>query len=306
MKLILLSDIHATSKQPIGRSDNYIMTCMSKLDYVYSFAKNQSAVVLQTGDFVDRTRDWLMVALLMEMMKRHKVKTYVITGQHDMYYRNVEENKIKSTTMGILREAGLINFLHQKVGNGVTLYGAGWKMDVPEKSLYETEDDYRVLLIHSSISMNKESHVSTTGAKKFAKKYKDRFDLIVCGDIHKSFKYTTGDTTILNTGPMLRKEATEYNYSHEPHFYMVNTRTRKIKKHIIPHADAEEVLLREHIERESEIQSIMDDFMEAVESAPEEVKTDVLSTLYELMNQMETKRSVVDAIERIIHDAEQN
>ena len=154
--------------------------------------------------------------------------------------------------------------------------------------------------------MNKESHVSTTGAKAFAKKYKDRFDLIVCGDIHKSFKYTTGDTTILNTGSMLRKEATEYNYTHKPHFYIVNTRTRTIKKHIIPHADAEEVLLRDHLDRETEIQSIMDDFMEAVESAPEEVKIDVLSNLYELIKRTHVKKSVVKAIERIRYNAEQS
>lgn len=305
MKFIVLSDIHATGRQPIGRSDNYIMTCMAKLDYVYSFAKKQSATILQTGDFVDKTRDWLMVALLMELMKKHKVKTFVVPGQHDMYFRNVEEHKVKSTTMGILREAELVTFLHQRVLHGVSLYGAGWKMDIPEKSMYENENDYRVLIIHSSISMNKESHVSTTGAKAFAKKHKKRFDLIVCGDIHKAFKYTTGDTTILNTGPMLRKEATEYNYTHEPHFYMVNTNTRTIKKHIIPHAEAEEVLLRDHIDRETEIQSIMDDFMEAVESAPEEVKIDVLSNLYELIKRTNVKKSVVNVIERIIDNAEQ-
>lgn len=306
MKLIALSDIHATSRQPIGRSDNYLLTCMTKLDFIYSYASNIRATVIQTGDYVDKTRDWLMVALLMELLKKYQVKTYVIPGQHDMYYRNIEENKIRSTTMGILREAGLVTFLHQKVTPGVALYGAGWKRDIPEKSLYEKEVHYRVLLIHSSIAMNQESHVSTIGAKKFLKKHKDRFDLIVCGDIHKSFKYSLGESTILNTGPILRKEANEYNLNHKPHFYVIDTRRRTIKKVEIPHVEGKRVLVRDHIDRETEIKDIMDDLVEAIESAPDEVGSDVLSNLYEYIKRIKAKQKVVNIIEGWIDNAKQN
>lgn len=313
MKLIGLSDIHISSKQPIGRSDDYFMAGLLKLEYIYSKAHMMGARILQTGDYVDRTRDWFVLPMLVNLFKQYKVKTYVVPGQHDMYYRNTEEKLIRATTMGILQETGFVKFINNAVvlstpeeKHGTIIYGAGWKKDIPKKSSLEKDDDYRILITHSSISMNKEPHVSITGAKSYAKKYKNRFDLIVCGDIHKAFKYTIDNCTIINTGPMLRKEATEYNFTHAPHFYVIDTIKKTLTKKYIPYASAEDVLLRDHIDREKEIKSIMDDLVEAIEDAPDEIKSDVLSNLYEYIKKIKASKNVVNVIERIIDDAEQD
>ena len=56
----------------------------------------------------------------------------------------------------------------------------------------------------------------------------------------------------LNTGPMIRAEANEYNFVHEPHFYHLTipnhpSENINYKKIEIPHEPGEDVLSTDHI-----------------------------------------------------------
>jgi len=301
MNFILLSDVHATSLQPRGRKDDYAETVMNKLDYVYSFAERKKAVVLQAGDYVDRPRDWLMLPRLISLLKTYEsVKTYMVIGQHDMYMRTRTTEDFRSTTIGLLQEMELVNIVRTATVGGVGISGAGWEEDevVPKIAANATHKK-RILIIHAPISMNKETGISTLGAKTFAKKHL-AFDVILCGDIHKSFFYHTEGTTIVNTGPLVRKEATRYNMLHEPHFYLYDSRTGKFQKKMVPCEESKDVISRDHIDREAEINGIMNQFMEAVEATTGVNSSDVLVNLYMYMKRIKVSKEVKFIIERII------
>jgi len=307
MKLVLLSDVHASSQQPIARKDKYLQSCMSKLHYVYKFAKKRKAHVLQTGDLFDRTRDWLLLTFMMDLFKKYKgVKTYAVEGQHDKYLR---VDGSPATTIGILVNIGYIKIVKSTLlsKKHVCLYGAGWNQKLPPVNPLVLPHDYNILITHAPIAVDRVKGVSVIGAKTYLKKHVDRFDLILCGDIHRSFNLKLGKTTIINTGPMMRKEATKYNFTHKPHFYLLDTKTRELTKKYIPVEDADEVLSRDHIEREREIGSIMSTFFDAVEEIdPDDpYRANLMENLYLYMAKINVNQNILEIIERKI-DAEQD
>lgn len=300
MKLILLSDVHISSIQPMGRQDNYINTGLMKLDYIYSHANSIGATVLQAGDLVDRPRDWLLLPRLIALLKKYPdVDTYMVVGQHDMYMRSRDSIDSKATTVGILHEMNLLKIIGVASHHGVGIYGAGWNEEIPPVN---RKHEWKILVVHSPISMDREAGISTRGARKFADQHME-FDVILCGDIHKSFStiITSHNTRILNTGSLLRKEATTYNFKHRPHFFVVDTDTGKFTKKYVPCDGAEDVLSRDHIERETQLNSIINEFVKGVEDTTGINQTDVLVNLYLYMDRIGVSSSVKEIIERIIN-----
>lgn len=300
MKLILLSDVHISSIQPMGRQDNYFDTGLMKLDHIYSYANSIGATVLQAGDLVDRPRDWLALPRLIALLKKYPdVETYMVVGQHDMYMRSRDSLDSKATTVGILNEMNLLKIIGVASHHEVGIYGAGWNEETPPINY---RHDFKILIIHAPISMGKHPGISTLGAKNFAGK-NNKFDVILCGDIHISFSITSRDTRILNTGSLLRKEANKYNFKHRPHFFVLDTDTGKLTKKYVPCDSAEDVLSRDHIERETQLNSIINEFVKGVEDTTGINQTDVLVNLYLYMDRIGVSSSVKEIIERII-DAE--
>jgi predicted phosphodiesterase len=267
MDYILLSDIHATSKQPVGRNDDIVKAFFRKFTFILRLAKQRDAAILQAGDFFHRPRDWHLLFRMMALLKRYDVKIYTVYGQHDTYlYADIDKSP---TTLGILLRAGMVQLLGDKPAvrhSSVHIYGCSWGMQPPEPE--NRKLDTNILVIHAPISdIEVFPGHKYFGPKAFIRKHKG-YDLIVAGDTHRQILASSGMTQLVNTGPMLRLEATGYNMEHHPCTYIYNTDNRTLEKIEIPHADADEVLSRGHLEDATHMGEILQDFIESLKEGP--------------------------------------
>lgn len=255
MKIIILGDLHFRTTNPASRTDSILDTLKRKLTFVFNFAKEENAIICQVGDFFDSPRNW---QALSEMINLLSIKICVIYGQHDLYLYSKER---KSTALGILIDSGLTTELSSmpfKIDN-VNIYGCSWGQ---EKLPYISTSGVNILVIHKSISDKPLfSEHDYYDAKKFIKSHPE-YNLIFCGDIHKRFCYKFNDRLIVNPGPIVRMEATEYNMTYIPKFCMYDTEERKIKWVEIPHEPAEKVLTREFIENKTQINEMLNSFID--------------------------------------------
>lgn len=248
MRFLLLSDIHATSSKPIARKDNVMATFFEKFTYILEYAKKHKCIILQAGDFFDKERDWYLLFNLMKLLNKYKIPIYSVFGQHDSYlYSNISKTP---TTLSVLNRVGLIKMLRAipvKVGRGIKLYGSSWQKPVP---VPDELNPLNILVIHSSIYTKPlfPKH-QFTRVKRFAKQ-NSGYKLVLVGDIHRQFMYINQTMHIVNTGPMLRLDAIEYNSTHRPSAFVYDSRHDTINKISIPHKPSEEVLDYTHLTRE--------------------------------------------------------
>lgn len=250
MKFLLLSDIHATSKQPIARKDNVMATFFEKFTFILEYAKKNNCIILQAGDFFDKERDWYLLFNLMKLLNKYKVPIYSVFGQHDSYlYSNVSKTP---TTLSVLNRTGLIKMLRGipvKVGSKIKIYGSSWNNPIPKP---DDLNPLNILVIHASIYTSPlfPGH-KVTRVKRFAKQ-NSGYKLILVGDIHRQFVYMNQTSHIINTGPMLRLDAIEYNTHHRPTAFVYDTRYNTINKISIPHRKSEDVLDYTHLTKEDQ------------------------------------------------------
>ena len=260
LDIIALSDCHLRSTIPIARKDNLVKTQFKKLKFTFDYAQEHNAIILQAGDFLDKSRDWTLLVMLIEFLSKYPdVRMYCVLGQHDRYFYS----NTKATTLGILEHMNLIRILDHKTPFGIgplNVFGSSWGDPLPEPS-HPTDN---ILVTHRSIA-DREVYPGHeyTDYEKFFNDHPE-YKLIVVGDIHRRFHLNdkgiyTGEAKryIVNTGPMLRIEANEYNIDHHtPHFFYfkyyhsyANPKKNKMDGKIIaiPHKHSDEVLSRSHI-----------------------------------------------------------
>ncbi len=275
MRFLATSDLHMVSgKMPVGRLDNYYETQFEKLEFVFKYAYDNGCAILQAGDFFDSPRNWYLLEDILKLFNKYPVDFFNVFGQHDTYMYSVESRG--STNLGIMHGAGKIKLLnhigHTFEKGSIGIYGASWGEEIPEPFGIE---DFTILVIHAGIGTNSlfPGH-EYSDAKRFLKKHD--FDLILCGDIHQSFFIQADGKIIVNTGPMLRKEATNYNLTHKPHFYVFDTGSGdpfKFKRVEIPHEPAKAILTRGHLDDKKEQKEILKAFTEEIEKAYPKIKS---------------------------------
>lgn len=280
MKFVLLSDPHLLLDKPKSRMDDAVQAAWDKFAWVYNFAYEEEATVLISGDLTDGPRSWQvlpditnfygMVSAWPHWRGEH---TYVVRGQHDTYMRNTNMNK--RTIMGVLAEAGFVTELSGDPivlnDNKVALYGSNWGDNIGNEHFKWPcqQGVTNILVIHAPISdQSLWEGQDYLHAERFIKN--TPYKLVLCGDIHRTFAIKHEDRWICNTGPMIRKEASLYNFSHRPCVFLYDTASNKLELVVIPHEPAEGVLNRDHIERDQARQkSTMDmsQFVEKVKAA---------------------------------------
>ncbi len=245
MQFILVSDIHATSQNPTNRKDDILNTFISKFSFILKYAQKNNASILQAGDFFHKPRDWNSLDAIISLFNQYKgVNIYSIFGQHDTYMRS----KTLPNNLLTLNKAGYLTLLNKQPvrlnehyrRKEIYLYGCSWGEEVPKP-----KGEVNILVVHKSISKKAifPGH-DYTSPEYFIKKNKG-WDLILVGDIHRYFTVRTKKTILVNTGPLLRLEASQYNRKHKPTFLIYDTNKKAIvDKIIIPHEPYISVLNR--------------------------------------------------------------
>jgi len=300
MKLILLSDGHLSAKTPIARLDDYRKTCLRKFEYVLKYAQKLNAMILQAGDLFDKPRDWFILLDVIDLLKKyHDVKIACVYGQHDTYMYSVENREY--TSMGVLVKNGLVQTLWDRplATWGVCLYGVSFNPDLQIPTPIDKKAT-NILVIHGSIS----DQALWPGqqyypANKFLQDYK-AYDLILCADIHRHFWFIDKGRYLVNTGPMMRKEASYYNFSHEPCFYVYDTETKKISRGKIPCEPAKKVLSRKHIESSVESDTMLETFIAAVRDDKMEVGANLVDNIHAFLKKHKIDKTISNILEEVM------
>ena len=311
MKLALISDLHLRLDNPRARLDNVHETQKRKMEYVLQWCRGKGVDLLQAGDFFHKPRGWYSTSAWMDFFHSLSMPGYcalAVFGQHDQYMYSTENRK--ATALGILMSADIVALLGSEPmqyasDSLVHVYGASYDQEVPE---VKDKKAVNILVIHKMIVDKKAwaTQEDCVYAPEFLNTHKD-FDLILCGDLHRKFKFESADgkgRIICNTGPLTRMTADKYNFSHAPGFFEYNTNTRKLKWHEIPHEPAEAVLTRDHIEQEQERTLKLDEFVEAVRKGEIESGTSFGDNLAMLIKQEKVNDGVKGILSRVMEGKE--
>lgn len=287
MKIILLSDIHLTSKIPRSRIDNISLTCKNKLNYIFKISKKNNAFILQAGDLFDSPRDiFALYDFLLIKYKYQNIKFFTIHGQHTQYNRN----KNVMNNLSILNKSNIIKILNNKPHkiDNINLYGCSWNDKIPK---IKNNSSVNILSIHAPIST-----IGLWSKHKYIKAkhlLKENYDLILCGDIHKDFIYKKNNQIICNTGPIMRLEANQFNLKHNPKFYIYDTKTKKLETKYIPCKSSIEVLKKEHLKISNDNNlSLIDDIQINIDRK----EINVNNIIDELISKSDNKKEIKNII----------
>ncbi len=317
MNFVLLSDLELRATNPICRLDDAKKTQMEKLDWIFKYAEAIDAPVIVAGDFFDTPRSWYVpVEMLILLKKYSRVQVYTVYGQHDMYYYS--EKTKSATSLGFLIEAGYVTLLgsegivvgDEDIGGLVDgpegaiwadyeweWYGCSFGQPVP-KPTSNTPNMKKGLAIHAPIAKKAlwpgQKYMD---ARAFLIKH-SYYDLILCGDIHRTFQVKVDGRYIVNPGPMLRADADEYMMSHKPQF--CSWRDEEVKLPItmveIPHKGSDEVMSRKHIEEAESVKAEMGSFVSSVEEVDFESAVDPKANVYRYLEENKIEQDVVDIL----------
>jgi DNA repair exonuclease SbcCD nuclease subunit len=314
MKLILLSDLHLSWDNPIARMDDLVKIQFEKLRFVFDWVKSHGEpTILQAGDFFHTPRSWYTLSSIVDLLNEYiyhenGFEIMGIYGQHDTYLYS--ETTRDATNLGILNKIGLVDSSctrrERSTLGGSVIVGCNYGEEVSSKDLsFLKKYESKILIIHAPISIAPlfPGH-EITHADKFLEKHPE-FDLILCGDIHRDFIIERKGRFIVNTGPMLRREATEFNFTHKPHFLVYDTEDRTIEKVEILHEPADKVLSREHIEQKEATELMLEDFIKLVkETTPGLVskkdKVSFTDNLWAFIKENEIEQEIIDILSKVM------
>lgn len=298
MKFLLLSDVHASSKNPIARKDDVLEAFEKKMSFVFRYAEKNKATILQAGDWFHKPRDWRLLSIMIDLLDEYpKVDVYTIYGQHDMYMYS--DTDISPTSMSILFQTGHWFKLKRRpvVVGDVSIYGCdfGGKVPVPK-------GETNILVIHAPIASKElfPDH-DFTSPEYFSKEHKG-WDLILCGDIHRQFVFNSKSTQVVNTGPIIRLDGSKYNMKHHPSFFVWDSEYRSLDKVQIPHDKGDKVLSRGHIERANEFGDALEAFTNAVKKSAIEDYISVKDTIVRLVKKYKANKLARKFLAEVMDD----
>jgi hypothetical protein len=301
-KLALISDMHLLVDNPVARLDDCKEAGYNKLQYVLDWALENEAAILQAGDVCNKARSWHLLSDLLGIFSS-KDKFFCVYGQHDTAMYN--EATRKATVLGALAGSGMVRILGDKPrlmysGEGLNdyyMYGCHYGQEIPVP--VEGNPEFNILVIHAPIA----NEALWQGqdywdALTFLKKHK-KYKLILCGDIHQKFCVEHEGRYIVNAGPMIRREATIYNFAHHPGFWVWGSAGLSWQE--IPHVPAEQVLTRDHIEYKQQAITILDEFIKAIKAdVSEQGDVSFMANLWAFIRANNLDQGVVEEISKTI------
>ena len=240
MKLLYITDSHLTAKSPSGRIDSYPMAALLKLMELGNVIQSQQVdYVIHGGDLFHTPKISLKYAgIVMRVIRSWGVPIYVVPGNHDLY--GYEVTTLDQTMLGLFEKSGIITVL--KKDNPIYLevtpnYTVGIQgqeyfdgIDLgPSDAFQYTGDIYvekKILILHANLLENAGhpdmDHTviepTTTNA-----------DIVCLGHYHPGIShisggrpepklYTSGQTSYVAPGSMMRIEASAFNKDATPHY----------------------------------------------------------------------------------------
>jgi DNA repair exonuclease SbcCD nuclease subunit len=261
---ILTADWHLMERNPVCRKDDYCHTQLEKVIQIYRLSREYGCPVLVAGDLFDR---WKPSPYLLRQAINvtSGIKIFAIPGNHDLPQHVLE--LVDKSGIGVLdasfdfnvmvnpksfvREASRPFVVHP--------FPFGTLPDENYAKNVLKQDVVNVALLHKFTYAPGDKPVfadTTQSATRLLKACKG-FDLVVVGDNHQSFVVERRGQVLVNPGSIGRLTADQE--SHVPKVYLWNAEENKVIS--CPLKCSDDVISREHIEKEEERDERIDKFV---------------------------------------------
>ena len=163
-KLLIVGDLHAADKTPVGRTDNYLAALLNKLDQIKEIYRREYAAaegdleVVFLGDIFHRKRPNYVSHFLVNLLQRFFDEFYsppfILIGNHDV---PLASKGLEWYPIGSLRNVDLVDSpMDWSVGDALLLFYPG-HIDFSYELLAEFVDKYAlksrtILFVHNAIS----------------------------------------------------------------------------------------------------------------------------------------------------------
>jgi len=304
MKIVCLGDLHLLWDKPIARRDNAHQTQAGKVKFVMDWAVRHRAIVIQPGDFFDTARSWHLTSAYSRFFSEYYdlLTINAVFGQHDTYMYS--DRTRSATGLGVLIANDLVKLLTEEplvIGES-HIYGASFGQEIP---MVKDKEKLNILAIHKMIVDQKlwpgqEDYIY---AEDFLEKHRN-YNLIICGDCHRKFYFERKGRIIVNSGPLFRKEADDYNMNKaRPGFYVYDTSDQGLEWVEVPHEPADKVLSRAHLDRQEEANEAMEEFISSMSVNDGNFKNvDFVSNLVSFLERNEMEQDVKDILSELMDE----
>lgn len=200
--LLLIGDMHLSSRVPGFRKDDYEEAIFKKIEFVIAYALDNNLLPVFLGDLFHRPRDNAnrLLTRLLRLLENHLV--LAVTGNHDTTEKELQDDD----SLSVIASAGRLRLLDQTgpwsgIINNVPLYigGSAWSQKIPKQLEEPKEKSLVIWITHHNIGFLdlEEGWIKPREIPGV--------HLVVNGHIHKPMpEKTCGMTTWMNPGSIAR------------------------------------------------------------------------------------------------------
>jgi exonuclease SbcD len=201
MKIAFATDFHLRYTAPISRIDDekYFQNILTKIKYLIEFANSNCDLIIFGGDIFDKPDiPYSLLILFIKELKKSQKPILSVIGNHDIYGYN--DDSINKSAIGVLFENKIIKKLDNIIieNEKVRIKGIHCFSDFILNDY--KEGYYNIAVIHKPIT-----NLSIPNTIKISDIIEtNKYNLLLCGDIHLPFEYIYGNSIILNPGSLAR------------------------------------------------------------------------------------------------------
>jgi len=290
---ILAADLHIRSDVPMCRTDDYLETQFSKLEFIFQICKNNECPLLVAGDIGNKSQwpNWLLEKVI-ALVNKYEIDIVGILGQHDLPEHRLDY-WLKSGC-GVLHSSMALFIIQGELtmDDICTLHPFSYGKQITDAQ--SKKKQLKVAMTHQMVIENKPLWPGQKAPKGNALLKKlPGYSLILCGDNHTPFVAEYDGRLLVNPGSMMRMTAAQID--HKPRVYKWFADTNTVETVYLPIKKS--VVNRVHIEDKQERDKRMEAFVSRI-SSDIEIGLSFESNLEEYFNSNRTKESVRNKIWR--------
>lgn len=241
VNVAIIGDVHVSERCPRSRRDDFLENVLLKLKYVAE--RNDKIIVL--GDLLNsHSNSTFFFNTLYKFFSDYPNKFHVILGNHDILSRNYDLDK---TTIGSLAITGAIN-VHAEPFN---IGGTTFAVSLVDKDIKKVpvDNNENILLGHNyyEYGLCMEESLTREDLKKLNYKY------CILGHDHSPYEDEFIENSILmRPGSLTRIDTQAYNKDRRIFYLQYCTKSRDIKKKVVPSLPSNEVYIEGSFDKKVE------------------------------------------------------
>ena len=314
-RLLVIGDVHWRAASPVARLDNFKDALTAKLLECWELAWQYKAdAIVQTGDlFHSPGIVYSTLADLIWLLREAPAPVYAIPGNHDLFAAS--PGSLYRTPLGFLFQIKLLKNLDGKtieLNDQVVLSGRGYDASVDvDPSVYACPEKHPgKITVHVTHGMLvKEPVPGRYTIMQSLLELDNTPNILINGHFHLGHSVTSiGPTLVVNPGAICRLSAHVEELNRLPQVALIGIENDNVTAEYIPLQSARpghEVLSREHLEKQAEIEQRRDEFLRLLASEETQRVLDLADMIRDLACREKLPKAVQDEALRRIAKAQE-